>query len=350
MAAQPRNSHRGPGAAGAGAGLDLAPERAFFVVPDPNVVYQFYFFERDEYTHQHAPWREDRDIGIHYPDPRFEIVYREAVNDRGRVFPFDKNYLKFYLQRQLEFGQEWREAFKVIFAAKVKKDQGGVSRQPSFADPYLESLSRWLKEASRPEDRGGYEVDERLRQGAIVLGALAGGGLVVLVLMERQRETAERLIRRVLRVLPARVGDALWSIAEGLLHGLGGLADVRIVALVLVYSVVLWGLITLTYTLSFLALDVPIPLLAGSLVTVVIVAASVFLPQGPGFIGTWQAGCVFALYTVFGVPHDIAVSYSLLTWVIQMVVNVGSASVGLALEGVSLRDLMSEGRREVPEA
>jgi hypothetical protein len=24
--------------------------------------------------------------------------------ERGRLFPFDKNYLKFYLERQLEFG------------------------------------------------------------------------------------------------------------------------------------------------------------------------------------------------------------------------------------------------------
>jgi endoglucanase len=86
------------------AGLDLAPERAFFVVPDTNVVYQFYFFERDEYTHQHAPWREDRDFNLQYPDAQFQIVYREAINDRGQVFRFDKNYLKFYIERQLEFG------------------------------------------------------------------------------------------------------------------------------------------------------------------------------------------------------------------------------------------------------
>jgi aryl-phospho-beta-D-glucosidase BglC (GH1 family) len=88
------------------AGLDLSPERSFFLVADRNVVYQFYFFERDEYTHQHAPWREDRDNSLHYPEPRFEIVYREAVNDRGRVFRFDKDYLSFYLTRQLEFGSK----------------------------------------------------------------------------------------------------------------------------------------------------------------------------------------------------------------------------------------------------
>jgi hypothetical protein len=88
------------------AGLDLAPERAFFLLSDPNLVYQFYLFERDEYTHQHAPWREDRDFDVDYPDPNFKIVYREAVNDRGKVFPFDKSYLKFYLERQLEFGSK----------------------------------------------------------------------------------------------------------------------------------------------------------------------------------------------------------------------------------------------------
>ena len=194
-----------------------------------------------------------------------------------------------------------------------------------------------------------YPVDDRLRQGAMLLGALMGLGVVFLVWMQRNPAAAERLIRGVLSILPERVREPLWSVAEGLQRGLGALADLRIVALVLVYSVVLWALITITYTLSFLALDVPIPMVAGSLVTVVIVAASVFVPQGPGFIGTWQAGCVLALHTVFLVPLDIAVSYSFLTWVIQMVANVGSASVGLLVEGVSLGDLVRAGQREVPE-
>lgn len=194
-----------------------------------------------------------------------------------------------------------------------------------------------------------YPVDERLRQGAVLLGVVMAAGMAFLIWMQRSPTAAERLIRGVLSILPERVREPLWSIAEGLQHGLGALSDLSIVVRVMVYSVVLWGMITITYTLSFLALDVPIPMLAGSLVTVVIVAASVFIPQGPGFIGTWQAGCVLALHTVFGVPRDIAVSYSFLTWVIQMVSNVGAASVGLLVEGVSLGDLVREGRREVPE-
>jgi uncharacterized protein (TIRG00374 family) len=194
-----------------------------------------------------------------------------------------------------------------------------------------------------------YDVPEYLRYGGILLGAVMGGALVVLVVAQRHPETAERVIRRMLAVLPDRIAGTLWSITEGLLRGLDALADLRIVALVLVYSVVLWAMITLTYTLSFLALDVPIPLLAGSLVTTVVVAASVFLPQGPGFVGTWQAGCVIAL-GIFHVPHDVAVGYSLLTWVLQMTANVGSALVGIAVEGVSFQELAEESRAEVPDA
>jgi AcrR family transcriptional regulator len=63
----------------------------------------------------------------------------------GLTFP---QMLELLLQRQLEFGQEWREAFKVIFAAKAKKE------------PYVQSLSRWISDVSRPEDLGGYEVEE----------------------------------------------------------------------------------------------------------------------------------------------------------------------------------------------
>jgi uncharacterized protein (TIRG00374 family) len=191
-----------------------------------------------------------------------------------------------------------------------------------------------------------YPVPDFIRAGATMLGVIAVVGLVVLVFMVRNREKGERLIHWMLSPLPPKIGKALGEIAEGLLHGLSGLTDGRIVAIVVGSSIVLWTMIALTYTLSFLALDVQIPLLSGSLVTVVIVAAFVSLPQAPGFLGTWQAGCVFALHEAFGVPRDVAVGFSLLTWAIQMTANVGSGAVALAIEGVSFRELVKEGQED----
>ena len=115
----------------------------------------------------------------------------------GLAFP---EKLELLLERQLEFGQEWREAFKVVFGARRKKDHGGISRQPSFAEPYLESLSRWLKEASLPEDLGGYEVDD--------LACMLRGIL---------QATFDRWLRTR---QPRRLADQASSITHLLLYGL----------------------------------------------------------------------------------------------------------------------------------
>jgi hypothetical protein len=184
-----------------------------------------------------------------------------------------------------------------------------------------------------------YPIPGRLRQSAYALSAVAAAAFVVLLLVQRNRTRAERLLERLLRLLPRGVGRRMRPVAQSFLAGLGGLADGWTVVRVLAYSAYLWGVIALTFLFGFLALDTAVPLVAASLATVVIVAAFVFLPQAPGFVGTWQAGCVLAL-GIFHVPKDEAVGYSLLTWIVAMVCNVGVAGLFLAREDLSLGQLL----------
>jgi glycosyltransferase 2 family protein len=187
--------------------------------------------------------------------------------------------------------------------------------------------------------------DDRIRTGAYVLAGLAGGALVVLTLLARSRETVDRLIGWVLAFLPARLGNAIRPMATSFASGLAALANGRTVLIVLAYSVYLWGVIALTFLFGMLALDIDVPLVPASLATVVIVAAFVFLPQAPGFVGTWQAGCVVAL-ALFHVRRDVAVSFSFLTWIVQMVVNLGVAGIFLAREDFSLGQLLRVAERD----
>jgi hypothetical protein len=193
-----------------------------------------------------------------------------------------------------------------------------------------------------------YRLPEELRQGAIVLTVLAGGGFVFLVFVQRHRETADRVLEAMLARVPERAAGVVRGIVHGLLQGLGGLADVATVVRVLAMSAALWGVVCLTFMFSLLALDVDVPLVSAALVTMVIVAAFVFLPQGPGFVGTWQAGCVVAL-ELFGVPKDLAVSYSLLTWLLQMLTNIGLAGVFVARQDLSVREIF-EAEEQAPDA
>lgn len=185
-----------------------------------------------------------------------------------------------------------------------------------------------------------YAVPAAMRQGALVLAAVAFGGFTVLVVGERRRRATDRLVALLLRPLPRGFARTVGGAVEGFRRGFSGVADPGSVARVLAYSVVLWLCNALPFLFAMLALGIDAPLVPAALATLVIVAAAVFLPQGPGFVGTWQLGCVTAL-ALFGVPGEQAVGFSLLTWLMQMLVSAGTGGLCLAREDLPLRQLLA---------
>jgi len=185
-----------------------------------------------------------------------------------------------------------------------------------------------------------YEELASYREVAWALAAALLAGTAVLFVLSRRREWADAVVGGLTRPLPERVATGARGVAASLLDGMGGIGHGPTLLAVVAYSALLWGLITLTYLCSFLALDIQVPLVSASLAAVVVVAFFVFLPQAPGYVGTWQAGCVIAL-GLFEVPHDLAVSYAFLTWLIQMVVNIGAGAACAAFEDLSFRNLLS---------
>ncbi len=193
-----------------------------------------------------------------------------------------------------------------------------------------------------------YPLPADLRRAALLLGGAAVTGFAVLLLAQRNRARAERILEAVLGWIPATAGRALRPIAAGFFDALGALESGRIVGGVVGYSALLWTANALPFLFTILALDIPVPLVPAALASVVVVAAFVFMPQAPGFLGTWQAGCVLAL-DLFGAPRDLAVGFSLVTWLVQMLVNVGLGGFFVAREDLSLRQLVRSAE-PAPEA
>jgi hypothetical protein len=174
---------------------------------------------------------------------------------------------------------------------------------------------------------------------AFLLSAGASAAFGALYWSARNRSLADAGFERMVRRLPLRAQRVLRPIVHGILDGARGLGDAPTFVGVLVMSVVLWGLITATYSVSFWAVDLAVPVVSASLATVVIVGFFAFVPQAPGFVGTWHAACVVSL-GLFGVSKDEAIGYAWLTWGIQMVVNVGAGAVALAFQDLSIRQLV----------
>lgn len=184
-----------------------------------------------------------------------------------------------------------------------------------------------------------YPLPTDLRRAALLLGAAAIAGFAVLLLAQRNRTRAERLLDAVLGWTPAAVGRSVRPLAGGFFDALGALESGRIVGGVVWYSALLWTVNALVFLFALLALGIHVPLVPAALASIVVVAAFIFMPQAPGFLGTWQAGCVLAL-DLFGVPKDLAVGFSLLTWLVQMLLNVGLGGVFVAREDLSVRQLV----------
>jgi uncharacterized protein (TIRG00374 family) len=195
-----------------------------------------------------------------------------------------------------------------------------------------------------------YPLPAEARQVARAAGAGFGIAFAMLIVISRQRARAEALLEWFLAWLRTRLAGALRPLSISFLDGLGALRDPGAVVWVLLYSVAIWGIITATFLFSFFALGVAIPYLPGALATVVLVAFTVAFPQLPGFVGGWQWGCSLALEGIFHVDHNVAVAYSLVTWIVQMAVNLGTAGFFLLRGNLSVGQMlrMAERAQETP--
>ena len=128
--------------------IELPIEKAFFLLDDDNVVYEFYFFERDEYTHQFAPWRPEPELqkNVTYPDTSMTVIYQEE-NGTKNTFRFDKEYLDFYLHKQIEFGKKHDVPMFVwgfgLMKTCFQNNKGGLAWLKDVIDLYNDNNLHW---------------------------------------------------------------------------------------------------------------------------------------------------------------------------------------------------------------
>ena len=175
-----------------------------------------------------------------------------------------------------------------------------------------------------------------------LLSAVTAAAIGLVVFLFFKQELMVRWVDASLGLLPSRIAEPLHHLFHAFLAGLEALTDKRQLLYLFAYSLWLWTCFIIAFWCGAksLALDVThhLPLFRVSLLATVLVAIFIMIPAAPGFVGTFQAGCLVAL-GVFGVPKEEALSFSLLTHAIQfMAVNVIGAYCFLR-EGISLREV-----------
>jgi len=175
----------------------------------------------------------------------------------------------------------------------------------------------------------------------VVVGVVVGA-LVFVVVVIVLAPWLERKLDSVAARLPALLGRLLAEAGRGFLHSLSGLADVGVLASVLLYTISIWLVTVAGFVCVALALEISAPLIALGFAATVIVALAVSVPSAPGFIGVFWAGSELAL-GLFGVPKSMGFTFGVLSWLVQLIVIVAMGMWSMSRLKLSLGDVRNAG-------
>jgi len=220
----------------------------------------------------------------------------------------------------------------------------GLERVFDLIGPCVLLLATWLALAGRAGSAaaGGATDLETLWRRGLFMVALAGVGVVGLLVLALAPSLTLRIAALLLRAVPAGWRGPLMGFLESIVGAMEFLKSPVQVCLCVLLTLGQWAGITLsTYVLS-LGFDLDLTLgsvLLIQLATTVMVAA----PQAPAFIGMFHTGVMMGA-AVFGIDKGTAAALAIVLWAVNVI---PITIVGLALlhrEGLSLRGLARASR------
>jgi glycosyltransferase 2 family protein len=178
--------------------------------------------------------------------------------------------------------------------------------------------------------------------GAKTLGLLVLAIVALMVVAYRAPRLLLALAYRSSRIISGKLYSSFCRKIVGMTRefilGLQAIRTMKDFILVLLLSAGTWLSFCLFYWLSLTAMGAEGSLLIGGVVTSII-ALAIAAPSAPGFLGTYQAGCVISLSTIFGMTQSFSIAYSVVTHLLQATVIIALGLFFLARRGLKLAQL-----------
>lgn len=181
-------------------------------------------------------------------------------------------------------------------------------------------------------------VSSTIRQSGIAFVIIAVFAIAMVASLQRRHPLALALLRWMVDRLPAGMRDRAESALQSFIGGLQGIGSGAVLVGILAYSIFLWIVIASVFGIGFLACGLDVPLVSGGLALVTVVAGAVSAPSAPGFIGTFQAGCIVAL-GLFGIHRADAIPYAFVVWAAQWLTQIVLGVVFLLRENIRFGDV-----------
>ena len=198
----------------------------------------------------------------------------------------------------------------------------------------------------------GIEVPAAVYVAGTISLAVFAGTLTVLVLARWKREQTLGVLGRLAAVFSRRLAEQGTALVRSFLDGLNALPDARLVAAIIGYTLLYWGINVVGFWSLFQAVGLTapdgtdLPLIAAA-TFMPILAIGIIIPAGPGFAGNFEAAARLGLsiYVAESMLLTRGAAFILLLHALQIFLQVGTGFVFLLSGRISLRRALAESTR-----
>ncbi len=185
-----------------------------------------------------------------------------------------------------------------------------------------------------------------LQLAAQISGVIAIVGLLILIIAANQRPLVNKIYDQTIgRFTQAPLPKKLLN---DLFDGLYALTNWRDAIRLILWSIIIWLPVLLSYGLLLQAVDLSIPPFSVALV-VCCAAFGVAAPSSPGQVGVFHAAVTFALVTILGQSDTAAVSFAFIYHTIQYLFFIIMGFIALNLKNTTWRQIIQLVRRPQKE-
>ncbi len=192
--------------------------------------------------------------------------------------------------------------------------------------------------------KGIGELPEIVLVGSRILSTVAGiigFSMLISYLIPKQIVALIEYISNISKkLLPSAFMESCESSAKEFVLGLSGIENLLQLLLISVSTVVIWILYVIGFQILFLSLDgAPGDSFAIAAVTCVFVSLFIAAPSAPGFLGTFQLGCVAALTGVFSYSEEFSIAFSIVAHSMQFFITILLGLLSMFFQGLRLSNI-----------
>jgi uncharacterized protein (TIRG00374 family) len=159
-----------------------------------------------------------------------------------------------------------------------------------------------------------------------------------------RRETALRIINRILSKLPGKFAHKIDELIHRFIDGFQIIANIRLLLYLFFLSAIIWLLDVLAIYLLLSAFGFTLPAMAAFMVMIILIVG-IAVPTAPGFIGSWHFSCILAL-GLFGIAKTEALSFAVVYHFLSIVIVVALGVIFLPFNKFSVSDMKQQMSRK----